>query len=452
MTKKPISLTEDPVRTAMLRFALPFLAANVLQSLYGAIDLLIIGRYCASAAISAVATGTQVMMTLQSLVIGLATGSTVLLGQSIGEGDDEKSARAVGTSAVLFAVLALCLTPLMIGFTPQILQWMKIPGEAEPFARAYLSICAGGIPFILGYNALGSVFRGSGNSRTPMVFVAISSGVNLLGDLLLVGGLRLGAAGAAAATVFSQLVSFLLAFFYIRRKGFPFPFRASHFRPRWRLAGFILKIAVPLAAQELLVNFSFLIITTMVNDMGVVMSASVGIVEKILGFVMMPPMAFASAVTTMTAQNIGAKKPERALLSLRWGCTYALIFGLSFCAAALAVPQFFTGIFSKEPEIVAMAATYLRPYSTDCVLICIIFMMNAYFNGCGKSFISFAHSVAATFLVRVPLCRLAVRRCVGTLRPMGFAMPLASVFSLIVCCIYFLWLKKQGIGRERVRE
>lgn len=216
--------------------------------------------------------------------------------------------------------------------------------------------------------------------------------------------------------------------------------------------GFILKIAVPLAAQELLVNFSFLIITTMVNNMGVVMSASVGIVEKILGFVMMPPMAFASAVTTMTAQNIGAKKPERALLSLRWGCTYALAFGLSFCAAALAVPQFFTGIFSKEPEIVAMAATYLRPYSTDCVLICVVFMMNSYFNGCGKSFISFAHSVAATFLVRVPLCRFAVQYCVGTLRPMGFAMPLASVFSLIVCCIYFLWLKRQGIGRECEKE
>ena len=448
MTKKPISLTEDPVRSAMLRFALPFLAANVLQSLYGAIDLLIIGRYCASAAISAVATGTQVMMTLQSLVIGVATGSTVLLGQSIGEGDDEKSARAVGSSAVLFAVLALCLTPLMIGFTPRILQWMKIPAEAERSARDYLCICAGGLPFILGYNALGSVFRGSGNSRTPMVLVAISSGVNLLADLLLVGGLGLGAAGAAGATVFSQLVSFLLAFLYIRRRGFPFPFHVAHFRPRWRLIGFVLKIAVPLAAQELLVNLSFLIIITMVNDMGVVMSASVGIVEKVLGFVMMPPMAFASAVTTMTAQNIGAKKPARALLSLRWGCTYALVFGLGFCAAAVAAPQFFTGIFSKDPEIVAMAASYLRPYSTDCVLICVIFMMNAYFNGCGKSFISFAHSVAATFLVRVPLCRLAVRRCVGTLQPMGFAMPLASVFSLVVCCIYFLWLKKQGVGRE----
>lgn len=449
MTKKPISLTEDPVRTAILRFALPFLAANVLQSLYGAIDLLIIGHYCASAAISAVATGTQVMMTLQSLVIGLATGSTVLLGQSIGEEDPEKSARSVGTSAVLFAVTALCLTPLMIFFTPQILRWMKIPPEAEQYALDYLRICAGGLPFILGYNVLGSVFRGCGNSKTPMVFVAISSAVNLAADLLLVGGLKLGAAGAAAATVFSQLVSFLLALGYIRKRGFSFPFHRTHFRPNWPLAGFILKIALPLAAQELLVNFSFLIITTMVNDMGVVMSASVGIVEKILGFVMMPPMAFASAVTTMTAQNIGAKKPERALLALRWGCTYALIFGLSFCAAAVAVPQFFTGIFSKNPAVVAMAATYLRPYSTDCVLICIIFMMNSYFNGCGKSFISFAHSVAATFLIRVPLCRLAVRRCVGTLQPMGFAMPLASVFSLVVCCIYFLWLKKQGIGREQ---
>lgn len=447
MTKRPLSLTEDRVSRAILRFALPFLIANVLQSLYGAIDLLIIGRYCDSAAISAVATGSQVMMTIQSIIIGVSTGSTVLLGQSIGEQDDEKAARSVGSASVLFAIIAAVLTPLIIIFAVPVLNIMKIPAAAAEHAKYYLSICACGIPFILGYNVISGVFRGIGDSKTPMIFVAISSAVNLIVDIIFVGFLGWGAAGAALATALSQLASFVISFFYIRHKGFPFPFHLRHFKPSGKAMGFILKIGVPLAAQETLVNCSFLIITAMVNGMGVIVSASVGIVEKILGFVMMPPMAFASAVTTMTAQNIGAKKPKRALQSLRWGILYSLIFGVAFCVFALISPETLTGIFSKETDVIKMAATYLRPYSTDCILICIIFTMNSYFNGCGKSLISFAHSMAATFGVRIPLCRLSIKYCVGTLTPMGLCMPAASIVSLIICSIYFIWLRKKGVGQ-----
>lgn len=443
MAKRPLSLTQDRIRSALPRFALPFLLANVLQSLYGAVDLVIIGRYCTSAAISAVATGTQLMMTILSLIIGLSTGSTVLLGQSIGEGDGEKGGHAVGTTASLFLVLAIIFTPLIIIFALPLLRLMQVPEAAEPFAMDYLVICACGVPFSLGYNAIGSCFRGMGDSKTPMIFVAVSSCVNLAGDLLLVGVLQMNAAGAALATVFSQMVSFVTALIVLCRKGFPFPFHKRYFKPDLHSALFILKVGVPLSAQEVLVNVSFLLITRMVNSMGVTASASVGIVEKILGFVMMPPMAFSAAVTTITAQNIGAKQPERALQGLRWGILYALIFGVAFCAAAVIVPQFFTGLFSKDPEVIEMAASYLRPYSTDCILICVIFTMNSYFNGCGKSLISFVHSMVATFGVRVPLCRLMLPRCVGTLTPMGLCMPAASVVSLIICCGYFLWLRKK---------
>ena len=443
MSKRRLSLTEDRIRTALPRFALPFLLANVLQSLYGAVDLVIIGRYCTSAAISAVATGTQLMYTLLGLIIGLSTGNTVLLGQSIGEKDGEKGGHAVGTAATLFMILAVIVTPLIIIFALPLLRVMQVPAEAEVHAHNYLTICACGIPFILGYNCISGCFRAMGDSKTPMIFVAVSSCVNLLGDLLLVGVLQLNAAGAALATVFSQMVSFVMSLIVLTKKGFPFPFHKRYFKPDWKAMGFILKVGVPLSAQEALVNVSFLLITAMVNGMGVTASASVGIVEKILGFVMMPPMAFSAAVTTITAQNIGAKQPERALQGLRWGILYALIFGVAFCAAAVIVPQFFTGIFSKDPAVVQMAASYLRPYSTDCILICVIFTMNSYFNGCGKSLISFIHSMVATFGVRVPLCRLMLPYCVGTLTPMGLCMPAASVVSLIICSIYFIWLRKK---------
>lgn len=450
MSKKPLSLTEGKVSTALLRFALPFLAANVLQALYGAIDLLIIGRYCDSAAISAVSIGTQVMTTLLGLIIGVSTGSTVLIGQKIGEGDKEKAARSLGSSVALFAILAVIITPLMIIGTPAILGIMHTPAEALEDAKDYLIICACGIPFILGYNAISGFFRGIGDSKTPMVFVFVSSCVNLVADIVLVGAFKMGAAGAALATICSQLISFASAFIYIAKKGLPFEFHASYLKPVGKAIFFILKVGIPLAAQEVLVNVSFLIITTMVNGLGVVASASVGIVEKILGFVMMPPLAISSAVTTMAAQNIGAKKPERALTGLKFGIIYSLIFGVAITVASFVSAESITGIFTKERDVIEMAATYLRPYSTDCILICIIFVMNGYFSGCGKSFIAFAHSMVATFAFRVPLCYLSLERCVasGTLTPMGWCMPLASISSLIITGVYFFWLKKKGFGVE----
>ena len=453
MAKKPLSLTEGKVSSALLRFALPFLAANILQSLYGAIDLLIIGRYCDSAAISAVSIGSQVMITLQSLIIGISTGSTVLIGQSIGEQDDEKAAHGVGSSVILFAIMAIILTPLMILAAPAILDIMHTPPEALEYAKQYLIICACGIPFILGYNAVSSLFRGIGDSKTPMIFVFISSCINLVADIILVGGFKMGAAGAALATVCSQAISFVLAFIYICRKALPFKFDRSYLKPVGSSIFFILKVGIPLAAQEVLVNMSFLIITTMVNGIGVVASASVGIVEKILGFVMMPPMAFSSAVTTMAAQNIGARKPKRALTGLKFGILYSLIFGVAITVASFISAESITGIFATEPEVITMAATYLRPYSTDCILICVIFVMNGYFNGCGKSFITFAHSMVATFGFRIPLCYLSLERCIasGTLTPMGWCMPLASISSLIITGVYFVWLNKKGIAAQQER-
>lgn len=453
MAKKPLSLTEDRVSTALLRFALPFLGANILQSLYGAIDLLIIGRYCDSAAIAAVSIGSQVMMTLLGLIIGVSTGSTVLIGQKVGEGDKEKAARSFGSAIALFIILAVVVTPIMIVCTKPILNVMDTPPEALEYARQYLIICSCGIPFILGYNSISGFFRAIGDSKTPMMFVFISSFMNLVGNILLIGVFKLGAAGAAYATIFSQFASFVVAFVYVAKKGLPFEFHASYIKPVGKAVFFILKVGIPLATQEVLVNFSFLLITTMVNGLGVVASASVGIVEKILGFVMMPPMAFSSAVTTMAAQNIGAKQPKRALSGLKYGILYSLVFGVAITAAAFISAESITGIFAKEEAVRIMAATYLRPYSIDCILICIVFLMNGYFNGCGKSVISLVHSLVATFVFRVPLCFLSIERCAatGTLTPMGWCMPLASVSSLIITCVYFVWLNKKGLAAQQER-
>ncbi|MBR6521215.1 MAG: MATE family efflux transporter [Oscillospiraceae bacterium] len=453
MSKKPLSLIEGRVSTTLLRFALPFLGANILQSLYGAIDLLIIGRYCDSAAIAAVSIGSQVMMTLLGLIIGVSTGCTVLIGQKVGEGDKEKAARSFGSAIALAIILAVVITPIMILVASPILGLMNTPTEALQYAKQYLITCACGIPFILGYNALSGFFRATGDSKTPMIFVFISSCINVVGNILLIGVFKMGALGAALATILSQLASLVAALIFVIKKGLPFEFHASYIRPVPKAVFFIMKVGIPLAVQEVLVNFSFLLITTMVNGLGVVASASVGIVEKILGFVMMPPMAFSAAVTTMAAQNIGAKQPKRALSGLKYGILYSSIFGIAITLAAFISAESITGIFAKEEAVKIMAATYLRPYSIDCILICIVFLMNGYFNGCGKSVISLVHSLVATFVVRVPLCFLSIERCAatGTLTPMGWCMPIASVASLIITCIYFVWLIKKGLPAQQAR-
>jgi len=240
MAKKPLSLTEGRVSTTLLRFALPFLGANILQSLYGAIDLIIIGRYCDSAAIAAVSIGSQVMMTLLGLIIGISTGSTVLMGQKVGEGDKEKAARSFGSAIALFIIMAVVITPVMVACTKPILGLMDTPPEALEYARQYLVICSCGIPFILGYNAISGFFRATGDSKTPMVFVFISSFMNLVGNILLIGVFKLGAAGAAYATIFSQFASFTVAFIYVSRKGPPFEFHASYIKPGGKAVFFIL--------------------------------------------------------------------------------------------------------------------------------------------------------------------------------------------------------------------
>lgn len=325
------TLTEGKLAPALLRFAVPFLISNFLQALYGAVDLFVVGQFSTSASVSAVAIGSQVMQTVTWIILGISMGGTVLIGQKIGEKNEEGAAEAVGCVAVLFGLMALVLTPLMLIAVNGAVALMKTPPEAVSAARSYIFICSCGLPFITGYNGVSGIFRGIGDSRTPVIFIGLACIVNVIGDFLFTGWMGMGAAGAAFATVIAQAVSFLAALAYMYKKGFSFPFGRRHLRLRRKPAAAILKVGFPLALQDALVNVSFLIITTIINTMGLTASAAVGVVEKIISFAMLPPSAIASAVTTVTAQNIGAKKPERAKRALWYGIGFSLIFGIAVC-------------------------------------------------------------------------------------------------------------------------
>ena len=400
---KELNLTQGSVPKVLLQFAVPFLVANILQALYGGADLFVVGQYDDSAGVAAVAIGSQVMQTITGIILGITTGTTVLIAIATGAKDNRKVASTIGSSIWLFSITGIILTLLMILLHNQIAEWMHTPTEAMSDTKSYILVCSTGILFIIGYNVVCGILRGLGDSKTPLYFIALACIINIVLDFILVGYFHLGATGAAIATVTAQGVSFATALCFLHRKGFHFEFTRRDIRLNGVLSKRILALGAPIALQDALINVSFLIITVIVNQMGVIASASLGVVEKIIVFAMLPPMAISSAVATMTAQNYGAGLIRRMNQCLLSGIGLALIFGVTVCLYSQFLPETLTAFFSKDPAVISMAAEYLKGYSIDCVIVSFVFCINSYFSGQGNSLFPMIHSLIATFLFRIPL-------------------------------------------------
>ncbi|MCB2293359.1 MATE family efflux transporter [Clostridium algoriphilum] len=429
-------LTEGNVTPTLLKFAFPFLLASLLQALYGAADLLVVGQFDNSAQVSAVATGSQIMQTITSVILGLTTGGTILLGNYLGAKKYNDLAESVGTIICIFGIMAAILTVSMVILTGAITNLMNTPAEAFEYTKQYIFICSCGIPFIIGYNALSGILRGLGNSKAPLYFIAVACVTNIVIDLILVGGFHMGAPGAAIATIAAQAISFIIGVSYIIKVGFSFEFHRSHIRLESEKAKRIFKLGLPIALQDGLINISFIIITAVINVMGLTASASVGVVEKIIVFTMLPTIAFASAIAAMTAQNMGAGKQERAKQCLYVGIGCSLIIGIICYAYAQWHPTSLTALFSRDATVIETAALYLKSYSIDCILVCFVFSMNSFFSGCGNSLFPMIHSLIATFIIRIPLSFVLSKMAGITLYEIGFASPLATFASLVICIIY----------------
>lgn len=437
------NLTKGKISTTLLKFAIPVLFASLLQALYGAADLFVVGQFSDSAAVSAVAIGSQVMQTITGIILGISMGGTVLIGRRIGEKNAEGTAKAIGSLSILFILFAIILTPLMFLATNSAISLMHTPLEAISFTRQYIIICSLGIPFIIGYNAVSGIFRGLGDSKTPVYFVLIACIVNIIVDVVLVGVLKFGAIGAAIATISSQAISFIISLIYMIKKGFSFEINKKHFKLDKESVKYILIVGFPLALQDALVNISFLIITAVINTMGLVASAAVGVVEKIIIFAMLPPTAFGSAVSAMTAQNIGAGEIKIAKTVLRYGIIYSLIFGVLAMIYSQLYPETLTSIFSNDINVVKVAGEYLKSFSIDCIMVSFVFCMNGYFSGQGKSTISLIHSLIATFGFRIPLTYFISRIDGVTLYELGLAAPISTFVSIIICFGYFYWQNRK---------
>lgn len=436
-------LTTGSVFKNIVFFSLPYLLSYFLQTLYGMADLFIVGQFNGVDSITSVSVGSQIMHMITVMIVGLAMGSTVTIGRAVGGRRADQAARTVGNTISLFMGLSLAITVLLLAVVKPITAAMSTPKEAVSETILYLTICFIGIPFITAYNIISSIFRGLGDSKSPMYFIAIACGVNIALDYLFIGVFRMGAAGAALGTTISQTVSVLVALAVILGRKTGIRPRRTDFKPHAETMRQILKIGIPVALQDGFVQIAFILITIIANRRGLNDAAAVGIVEKIIGIVFLLPSTMLSTVSALSAQNIGTKKHGRATATLRYGILIVAVLGFAVSVATQFVGRSFVGLFTEDTAVTLLGDQYLRAYIWDCMFAGVHFCFSGYFCAYGLSGISFLHNALSIVCVRVPGAFLASKYFADTLYPMGLAAPGGSLLSVIVCVAAFLLLRKQ---------
>ena len=437
------NLTNGSVLGNIVSFSLPYLLSYFLQTLYGLADLFIVGQYCGVSSITAVSIGSQVMHMLTVIVVGLAMGTTVVVAQAVGAGDVRRTTKAVGNTVTLFMVLSLVVSGVLLCGADGIVSAMSTPAEAVEQTASYLTICFMGVPFIVAYNIIASIYRGMGDSKSPMYFIAVACVVNIVLDYLFIGVMDMAATGAALATVLAQTFSVAVALVSMKCRRSDVKLTRADLRPQREVMGKILNIGVPVALQDGFIQIAFLIITVIANQRGLTDAAAVGVVEKIIGFFFLIPSAMLSTVSALSAQNIGAGKMERATSTLWYGIALTVGFGMVFATLVQFIPGEFVAMFTDDEAVITQGGEYLRGYVWDCVFAGIHFCFSGFFCACGLSIISFIHNSISIVCARVPLSYWASAMYPDTLYPMGLAINVGSLLSVIICIGAFVWLKKK---------
>ena len=451
MSQKDLSandFTQGSILGKMVRFALPLLAALVLQAMYGAVDLLVVGRFGTTAGISGVSTGGSIVNLFTFTVIGLSMGVTVLIGRYLGEKRPDLVGRVIGGAIAFFAAVGVVLSLGMVLFARPLAVLMQAPAEAVDDTVLYVRICGGGMLFIIAYNVISSIFRGMGDSRLPLIFVAIACAVNIVGDLVLVAGLGMNVTGAALATVLAQAVSVVLSLVIIRRKQLPFTLSRRDIGFHEQVGRFV-KLGAPIAFQEVLTQLSFLALVAFINRLGLDASSGYGVANKVVNFVMLIPSSIMQSVSAMVAQNVGAGDEGRARRIMRTAMTIGLCFGVPVCLLAYFCGDALAAIFASDPQVIARAAEYLRGFSPEAFVTPILFAFIGFYNGHGETFFVMVQGLAQSFIVRLPMSYIMSIQPGASLAQIGLAAPSATVFGIIINAVFLCtaFRKRWGTGR-----
>ena len=427
--------TQGSIFGKMIRFMLPILGALVLQAMYGAVDLLVVGRFGTHAGISAVSTGSSILNLVTFVTSALAMGVTILIGRYLGARQNEKIGKLIGNAIAFFFALAVVLSVVLVVFARPIAVLMKAPAEAVDLTVQYLRICGGGLVFVVFYNLLSCIFRGLGNSRLPLIFVSIACVVNIILDLLFIAVLGMNVAGAALATISAQAISVVLSIFVIRKEKLPFVFAVKDIHFGKEIFSFV-RFGAPLALQELLTNLTFLALCAFINNLGLDASNGYGIAQKIQSFVMLIPASIMQCMASFVAQNVGAGKFDRARKGMLYGMSVGAGIGVFIAAAAFFKGDLLASFFSSNPADIARAFEFLRGFAPEAIITSILFSFMGYFNGHGRSLFVMLQGLAQSFLVRLPMSYIMSIQPDASLTHIGLAAPTATMFGILLCVIY----------------
>ena len=378
------------------------------------------------------------------MIVGLAMGSTVGIGRAIGAGEHKRVTAIIGNTVSLFMVVSVALMGVLLLLVRPIVAIMSTPEEAVAGTAAYLTICFIGIPCITAYNIISSIFRGLGDSKSPMYFIAVACAANIALDYLFIGAMGLGPAGAALGTTLSQAISVVVSLAVILKRQTGINLRKEDLKLRRPVLRQILKIGLPVALQDGFIQIAFIVITIIANRRGLSDAAAVGIVEKVISFLFLVPSSMLSTVSALGAQNIGAGKHERAALTLRYAIFIAAGFGLCISIVMQWIAEPVVGLFTTDAVVILAGGQYIRGYIWDCLFAGIHFSFSGYFCAYGRSEISFLHNIAAILLIRIPGVYLMSNGFPDSLFPMGLATVGGSLLSISICVVAFVYLKRRG--------
>lgn len=438
------NLTTGSVLKTIIYFALPYLLSYFLQTLYGMADLYITGQFNGVDSITAVSNGSQVMHMITVIIVGLAMGTTVIIGKAIGGNKLDNAGRAIGNTITLFMGIAIVMTIVFLIAAKLIVLLIGVPQEAVAGTVRYLIICFIGIPFITAYNIISSIFRGLGDSKSPMYFIGISCVTNITLDYVFIGLCDLGPSGAALGTVLSQTFSVIVAFISIRKRKTGIKLVKEDFIPDRKVLGEILKVGIPVAVQDGCIQVAFIIITVIANHRGLDDAAAVGIVEKMISAIFIIPSSMLATVSALSAQNIGAGKYDRAAKTLKYATMITSVYGIFMTVIMQVLAAPLLALFTKDAAVVVLGTQYMKGYIIDSIFAGVHFCFSGYFAAYGKSYIGFMHNIISITFVRVPGSYLASKLFGDTLFPMGLAAPAGSLLSVIICVCAYIYLKRSG--------
>ena len=441
MKSDKADFTQGSILKKLVAFMMPVLGALILQAAYGAVDLLVVGRFGSTSGLSAVSTGSQVLNLVTFVVVQFAMGITVLIARYLGEKKPEKIGAVIGGGAIVFTIISVVLFIVMVCFAHPISILMQAPEEAVDLTARYVRICGGGIFFIVAYNLLSAIFRGLGDSKSPLLFVLVACIVNVIGDLALVAGLHMDAAGAAIATVSAQALSVVFAVILLMKKDLPFTIARKDFRLNPQCKKF-LKIGLPLALQEFLTQVSFLALCAFVNRLGLEASSGYGVACKIVNFAMLVPSALMQSMASFVSQNIGAGKKKRAKKSMFTGIGVGLVVGCLVFALVIFKGDMLAGFFSTDAAVIENGYAYLKGFALETIVTAILFSMVGYFNGNNKTIWVMTQGLIQTLLVRLPLAYFMSIQPNASLTKIGLAAPISTMVGVVLNIGFYVYLNR----------